>query len=669
VSLGARSLAVFSEPWTGLPAAARAWLLVLALGNERLATCSRAAESLGLQLDDLAPAEATGIVRVTSTNKITWASPFTRVAVAQSAATADIVKTYRALAVTSSAKSEPVEHAHWLAHSLSDLDAETSTLRTAIAAMAKEGRLLEAYELAGYVSERVSDPSQSRQYRVIAAELCWLAGYGEHALRLVDQLAAVPDKDSGSSSEMVLRQVVKGYRTAWDLAPELPVETADSSQLARSLGTALLAGWETATPQALAGVLIRLRELDGRPGEHPAGAGHALTRVVTGHSDLSQVERASLHAVAWWVHSDDAVHPKAWPPPLLPVFLGEEGDYAERFIARLDTAHVRSARSTRALLLLKLATAQAALGHWEHAERHASTAAALADEVGLRALCTDALVLSAWIAAYRGDASDCRGMLETAYRQEGRRGAGGHPPMVQWVLGLLAISSAQPVEAYQWLRPLHTGAAGSPNELVIKRLSTADFIEAAVHAREPEEAARSVAEFREWVADGAAPWAHLDLARCLAALGETDAEQWYSLALERAVTVGRLPVAARTELSFGSWLRRQKRDRDARPHLRLAAQYFERLGAGVWQRRARAELRAAGETDAASVAVQETLTAQELQVAQLAARGMTNKQIADVLSLSPRTISYHLYKVFPKLDVTSRTQLPRAIDGLQRTDP
>src|SRR5262249_14177287 len=117
---------------------------------------------------------------------------------------------------------------------------------------------------------------------------------------------------------------------------------------------------------------------------------------------------------------------------------------------------------------------------------------------------------------------------------------------------------------------------------------------------------------------------------------------------------------ARTELLYGEWLRRERRRIDARPHLRAALETFHRLGVPAWEDRARRELRASGESarrrDPSTLG---QLTPQELQIARLVAGGLTNPEIGAQLYLSPRTIDYHLRKVFTKLGIASRTDLAR----------
>jgi DNA-binding CsgD family transcriptional regulator len=120
--------------------------------------------------------------------------------------------------------------------------------------------------------------------------------------------------------------------------------------------------------------------------------------------------------------------------------------------------------------------------------------------------------------------------------------------------------------------------------------------------------------------------------------------------------------AARAQLAYGAWLRRQHRMADSRAPLREAAQSFEALGLLRLAERALRELRASGETPRRRVPeAWAQLTPQELQIAELAAEGLSNREIGERLYLSHRTVGSHLYRLFPKLGVTSRTQLRGAL--------
>jgi DNA-binding CsgD family transcriptional regulator len=117
-------------------------------------------------------------------------------------------------------------------------------------------------------------------------------------------------------------------------------------------------------------------------------------------------------------------------------------------------------------------------------------------------------------------------------------------------------------------------------------------------------------------------------------------------------------LLARTLFSFGSWLRRQRRSADSRDPLRRSIELFDLLGASSWGNRARQELRATGETVGPRTPdARDRLSAQELQIARLAASGLSNREIGERLFLSHRTIGSHLYRIYPKLDITGRGQL------------
>ncbi|MFH8519521.1 response regulator transcription factor [Streptomyces gelaticus] len=135
------------------------------------------------------------------------------------------------------------------------------------------------------------------------------------------------------------------------------------------------------------------------------------------------------------------------------------------------------------------------------------------------------------------------------------------------------------------------------------------------------------------------------------------AEEYFRSALD--LDMSRAPFArARLMLAYGAWLRRRRRVMEARTPLRVARESFAALGVEPWRERACQELRSAGEgSKRQSRTDRDLLTPQELQIAQLAAEGLSSKEIGRQLHLSPRTIGAHLYRIFPKLGITSRGQL------------
>src|SRR5262249_31104839 len=185
-------------------------------------------------------------------------------------------------------------------------------------------------------------------------------------------------------------------------------------------------------------------------------------------------------------------------------------------------------------------------------------------------------------------------------------------------------------------------------------------VEAAARSNRLDEIADRLARYESWVKRFPTPSRLALLARVRAIAAGSAAEPHFIEALERASAL--TPVRqGRTQPLYGERLRRGRRRVEARAHLRSAVDAFDQLGdVGPWEERARMELRASGETARKrNSSPLGELTPQELQIARLAADGLTNREIGAQLFLSPRTIDYHLRKVFTKLRIASRTDLAR----------
>jgi DNA-binding CsgD family transcriptional regulator len=192
----------------------------------------------------------------------------------------------------------------------------------------------------------------------------------------------------------------------------------------------------------------------------------------------------------------------------------------------------------------------------------------------------------------------------------------------------------------------------------------ADRVEAAVRIGEPERAAEAAQRLARWADTVRQPSASALKHRCRALLAADDeAGTHYETALSLHAEDDRPFERARTELLYGEWLRRARRKSEARTQLGRAVDTFDLLGARPWAERARAELTATGvaaptrRPDGPLAA----LTPQEAQIVRLAARGMSNRDIAAQLFLSPRTVGHHLYKAYPKLGILSRGELPALV--------
>ena len=154
-------------------------------------------------------------------------------------------------------------------------------------------------------------------------------------------------------------------------------------------------------------------------------------------------------------------------------------------------------------------------------------------------------------------------------------------------------------------------------------------------------------------------WALGVRARSQALLSDGEAaEALYREAIERLGRTRIIVHLARAQLVYGEWLRRENRRVDAREQLRAAHDTFRRIGAVAFAERTERELLATGETARKrTVDTRAGLTRQEVQIARLARDGLSNPDIGAQLFISPRTVQYHLHKVFAKLEITSRNQL------------
>jgi DNA-binding CsgD family transcriptional regulator len=196
-----------------------------------------------------------------------------------------------------------------------------------------------------------------------------------------------------------------------------------------------------------------------------------------------------------------------------------------------------------------------------------------------------------------------------------------------------------------------------------------ELVEAAVRWGEPQVAAAALERIQELARASGTDWAVGIEARSRALLSEgKDAERLYREAIQRLGRTHTRLELARAHLLFGEWLRRESRRVDARDHLRIAHQLLTSIGAKAFAARAGRELLATGET-VRKRTIQATgqLTPQENQIARLASDGHSNPEIGSQLFISPRTVEYHLRKVFTKLDINSRNQLPHVLTTVPDT--
>ena len=314
---------------------------------------------------------------------------------------------------------------------------------------------------------------------------------------------------------------------------------------------------------------------------------------------------------------------------------------------------------TRALAAQSWAAAQVA--HLTVAMPAAEEATRLASETGQPFMLGLALATQAKIAALRGGFAEAGELAAEADRLGTPVGARPVLATAQHARALAAMGMGDCSQALTRLLRMHDPADPS-YQMALRYHTVADIADAASRTDRPGDAAGVLAEMEAAGLVTTSPSLHdgLRFARAVLA-GPDEADELFLAALAADLT--RRPfIRARTELAYGEWLRRQRRVAECRPYLRAARDTFDALGTAPWSERARHELRTAGERSGERRAVSsDILTAQELQIAQLAADGLTNREIGKRLYISHRTVGAHLAKIYAKLGATSRVQLHSAL--------
>jgi DNA-binding CsgD family transcriptional regulator len=304
-------------------------------------------------------------------------------------------------------------------------------------------------------------------------------------------------------------------------------------------------------------------------------------------------------------------------------------------------------------------------GHWDDAEQLAEEAIQVCEAHGYQSQIWPSRYLQAVIAAGRGEGERAEALIDELLQWTAPRGMRVGLGFACRVRALAALGRGDFETAYQLtsrISPPGQIAPHTPRALYVLM----DLVEAAVRTGRNAQATAHVSAMQRENLAGLSSRLALVVGGSAAMAAPDDA----SLALFQE-TLG-LPgigpwqfYLARVRLAYGERLRRARRTTEARVQLSEALAIFERLGARPWIDRATAELRATGQTKPrAGEDVLDRLTPQEFEIATLAASGLTNKQIAERMFLSHRTVGGHLHRAFPKLGIATRAALRDALDNL-----
>ena len=262
----------------------------------------------------------------------------------------------------------------------------------------------------------------------------------------------------------------------------------------------------------------------------------------------------------------------------------------------------------------------------------------------------------------RGREADALPLIEVAIAGASASGQGTAVQYAHWSRSVLMNGLGR----YEEALAAAVEAAAGMRQIFISTWALSELVEAACRSGNAAQAQAALARLGEDTAASDADWAQGILARARALLSEGEAaERSYREAVERLARTRLRPHLARAHLLYGEWLRRERRRVDARTQLRTAHGMFEAIGMEAFAERARSELLATGEKVRKRAAeARDELTPQERQIARLARDGLSNPEIGAQLFLSPRTVEWHLRKVFTKLEIRSRHELAGALPAV-----
>lgn len=655
--LAARIASAFLRRTARLPPETRRALLVAAAGSDvPVSTIRRATTALGA--GDLEPAEAEDLVRLDE-GRVHFVHPLLRSAVYQAAAPAERRRAHRALAAELA--DDPDLQAWQLAAAAEGPDEEIAAALEAAGdrAVNRGGHAARARALER-AADLSPDPVDHARRLADAAQAAFWSGDTLHAVAVCERtLPLVEDP-------LVRADLVHQYVQAagWlDHVPTLPdlaneaarVENLDADRAAKLLLTHVTHLASRLDFERSLVVADRIAPLVDRLGPWWQPRARSI---------IADCKLATGDAAGYAIQDElVANHPivAATTPWLV---LVERHDDAQRVFAealdygRSEGNVIRVAYSQTMLGLLEFS-----LGRLARARVHASDGLELSRGASIGYFVADNLLRLAMVDALQGREESCREQVAEALAKAPDRGFDDLRLKARLALGLLESSSGRFERVLGELEPVHERVRPSGLAEPSVFPYQPDLVEAYARLGRVEEAVAVLDWFEDQAARANRRWALAAAARCRGLLAEpVDLDAVFARALERHEEVPSQFERARTELVYGERLRRANRRRDARPHLRTALELFDEAGAVPWSERAQAELRATGEhVPRRERDEREHLTPQELQIATLVAQGLTNREIGAQIFLSPKTVEYHLTRVYRKLDLHSRAELIRQL--------
>jgi DNA-binding CsgD family transcriptional regulator len=652
------------------PETRRLMLVASADGLGDPLTVWRAAASLGVSTAAALPATDAALLEIDS--RVRFRHPLVRSAVYGAATSDERRAAHRALAEATDPELDPDRRVWHLAAATAGLDEEVATEleRSAGRAQVRGGPAAAAAFL-----ERSAELTPDPQVRAVrwlqAAGAHLTAGASHRARELLD--ASAPDLDDPMARAQAMR--MDGAIRFFDgRGGDTPSQLFNAAMVMRQLDVALAretlmeayesAMWagELTTGATILDVAEAARDM---PAPEPDESAPSL--LLTGYSERLTTGYAA--ALEPWRHAAEAnaeairCEPHVEWQGMFWNMCGERFDF-ERHLA-VARQRVRIARELGALADLPIALSCLAwnelqIGRLDIAEAIMAEAIEISAATGNPSMPGAQELMNVATLSWRGHEEETRSYAHAVGTEAVIRGQGLAVTICHSQLTTLELALGH----YDAAR-LSALKVFEDDPTFIATMTLPDAVEAMVRSDDLEGAERALARLSERALASGMPWGLGLLARARALMADDDqAEELYIEAAEQIDRVGVVTDLARSHLLYGEWLRRQRRRRDARKELRLAHDMFQTMGAGLFAERARVELLATGErARTRDPSSSDELTPQEQQVAELAAAGESNADIAAQLFISPHTVAYHLRKVYSKLGVTSRNRLRDALAG------
>ena len=661
-----RLSAVITSRFAALPEEAQAALLLAAVadGPDLAAAASHGA---GLDALALAPAEQLGLVKVDRTG-LQFSHPLVRAAIYHSAPFAQRAAAHRQLA--EALHDQPDRRAWHLAAAALQPDEHVASLLEATAAQARQRGGAAAAALAMERAAELSpDPADQARRLAAAASAAVPTGQADWVHDLAGRALTVtvdPELRLTARHEAGWALAWSGRRTAAlsalisvaeEAAPDLPTVAWDA--LSNAATVAYQSG-KPASRQAVSrvlGILENQRCPSADFGARAAAGSHRLwIRASTDPAGSRNQLIPRLRKIA----DSPLEEPSLWGAASAAWIL-DETDLAVRWLQdAMQRLRAPGVQGTSAGGLTVLGWAYIDTGRWDEALDVAAEAAGMAEANHMDIVAASADVITATVLALRADSGAARRHAARALAAVDPAECGLVVARARRALGVAALADGSYLQAFTQLRGLFSDD-DTPLHNYASYLGVADLAAAAVRADRRMEG-RTVVEHALSHLNGiASPRLGQLIARARGILADpAGTEAWSNKELSDPAGDQWPFERAQLRLDYAEWLRRRRRINDAKPVLTQALGTFRRLRARSWAQRAEAELRACGVAVADAPAGRDALgelTPQQRQIVRLASDGLTNREIGDRLFLSPRTVSSHLYRSYPKLGVAGRNQL------------